>query len=322
MLPEENIAQYFLSKQNLKFPVNLELLLSKYAVVEEDNLPSGFDAITLKKPSQHNRPLVIINKKLSSARRLFTVGHELGHIVIPWHYGTQFFCKINGIVSLEDRLADSIESEANRFAAELIMPESWINKLIVSYPKLDNLVNYIVQFRGVSFLAASFRLINLLPEGYAFTETDFSNKVINVSTSHGTRLKLPEIGSKFDFQSINLLADDTATFKTGTSTITWWHLNKRIIPSDSTSIAESASDILHKICIETSIIGSEMKNKISTINGIIGAANGSNKDQHDLFTVLKQRFINRDSLKPIIQHPLFDSFLCKRIQSIKSKKNI
>jgi Zn-dependent peptidase ImmA (M78 family) len=103
----------------------------------------------------------------SRARARFTIAHELGH----WHLhlkGTgpsARFCRPDDIGMTLDEITSSkrLESEANRFAAELLMPADWVReeatRVRLSVPALANAF-------AVSAAAMQVRLevLDLLPE--------------------------------------------------------------------------------------------------------------------------------------------------------------
>jgi Zn-dependent peptidase ImmA (M78 family) len=63
---------------------------------------------------------IILNKDIKSlTRRKFTLAHELGHAWLRSHTG-KFSCES---ATIETRTKNERESEANAFAAELLMPE-------------------------------------------------------------------------------------------------------------------------------------------------------------------------------------------------------
>ena len=115
---------------------------------DEDFLPAGYDAVTLAKSGKRSRPCVILEKNQPATRRVFTLGHELGHIVIPWHFGTDF-CRLDSSARLVDHLTAKVEMQANQFAAELLMPRKWVESLIKSEARLKELVEG-VKAAGVS----------------------------------------------------------------------------------------------------------------------------------------------------------------------------
>jgi Zn-dependent peptidase ImmA (M78 family) len=78
--------------------------------------------------------IVLVNMRSQPQRQRFTVGHELGHFVSPWHkpkHGNQFLCTADDMRRLtankHDR-AEVMEVEANRFAAELLLPKEPFRK--------------------------------------------------------------------------------------------------------------------------------------------------------------------------------------------------
>jgi hypothetical protein len=94
----------------------------------------------------------------SQGRERFTIAHELGHFLL--HIGEStppsnfFACREKDIHSTTpSRKQRSKEIEANRFAAELLMPEQLIEKLAhqwkASVPKMSNLFNVSAEAMGI-----------------------------------------------------------------------------------------------------------------------------------------------------------------------------
>ena len=73
--------------------------------------------------------VILVNRRSGRRRRRFTVGHELGHFLMPLHLpdnGTRFMCTASDMrrsasSQTLDRAA-CMEVEANRFAANMLMP--------------------------------------------------------------------------------------------------------------------------------------------------------------------------------------------------------
>ena len=88
--------------------------------------------------------VILVNRKSSRRRRRFTVGHELGHFLMPLHLpdnGTQFMC-----TTADMRRSDSsktmdmtlrMEVEANRFAASLLLPALLFRRDLARSPAPD-----------------------------------------------------------------------------------------------------------------------------------------------------------------------------------------
>lgn len=127
MRPEEKFAQRLLERHNIVPPYNLESLVSIYAKVDFFDFPFEVDGISigLKKS---DKPTIYINSSRPEVRQRFTMAHELGHVIIPWHIGnivshTDIIKDEQGLNSnLQDNEYREIEYEANRFAAELLIP--------------------------------------------------------------------------------------------------------------------------------------------------------------------------------------------------------
>ena len=319
MLPEEKVALRFSQKRGIRPPVDVEELVRESADLEEDSSPAGFDAVTLHRSRRHPRPWVIIETNQSATRRVFTLGHELGHIVIPWHDGTDF-CRIDGGARLVGHLAAEIEAQANHFAAELLMPAAWVEGLISSKTGLTELMEA-VKSAGVSYHAASIRLVNLLPAGFTFIELDSEHKVVRASLSPGTWIRLPEAGLPLARAGIDLLAAETASFKSGSSEIVWWRLTNRIAPPKMVGETRPSSEVLALICTEVFNDAGQAKQAKMSIHGVIGAANGTSLRDGgvDLFTILKQRFLGRKGITAVVAHRLFDEFLAKRVQELEGR---
>ncbi|MGB3366477.1 MAG: ImmA/IrrE family metallo-endopeptidase, partial [Acidaminobacteraceae bacterium] len=122
----QKIARRILTKHNEKYPVKINEIISKYAEVEYEDYPFDVDAICVNNEDGYK---VFIKENSVNANRLrFTLAHELGHMVIPWHIGT-ISCHIDENIHYEDTSYYEIESDANYFASELLMPSNAIKEI-------------------------------------------------------------------------------------------------------------------------------------------------------------------------------------------------
>lgn len=95
---------------------------------------------------------IVINMRQSPNRKLFTIAHELGHYFLHRHQKSQFTCHIEQSYRLS-----RLEQEANRFAAELLMPAETIYKYLQQqYPQ-----SRIANLLGVSESAVKYRIQKL-----------------------------------------------------------------------------------------------------------------------------------------------------------------
>jgi Zn-dependent peptidase ImmA (M78 family) len=164
-VPVVKMAQRVLNKHGLAIPYDLEALVRLYADLIYEDIPvDGVDGICLNSKTIGKKPKVIVTNNSSHVRQRFTLAHELGHIIIPWHYGT--------IVENLDAATQPAfnsryyeqEKEANRFASELLMPLDWIYKKFLENPDSDYLLDEIVYRCDVSEAAAKIRLSNAIHE--------------------------------------------------------------------------------------------------------------------------------------------------------------
>lgn len=90
----------------------------------------------------------------SPRRQRFSIGHELGHFLIPSHVpaaGQQFACSHEDLKLVDSAQQDRhrrIEAEANRFAAELLMPAARVRAGFSSLnPDLADIVRLAREFQ-------------------------------------------------------------------------------------------------------------------------------------------------------------------------------
>jgi Zn-dependent peptidase ImmA (M78 family) len=99
-------------------------------------------------------PTILFNRFHSSVRQRFTIAHELGHHILK--HGPRYRDTENSILNIT---GDPIETSANRFAAELLMPIFSVSTLVVDQG-VTSLSELASSFE-VSEQAMKFRLKNL-----------------------------------------------------------------------------------------------------------------------------------------------------------------
>lgn len=160
------MAAALLIHQN-KAPVDLEAIAEQLgAEVRVMPLSADISGILYR---QDDRKVIVVNDAHSAVRRRFTIAHELGHLVlhrgVPVHVDDSF--RVN-LRSPRSSTADDVEEiEANAFAANLLMPASWL----ASELKDDTVdlndegeVRALAERYQVSFQAMMFRLAALFRE--------------------------------------------------------------------------------------------------------------------------------------------------------------
>lgn len=113
-----------------------------------ENLSGAF------KPDYEGMPTIFVNRTEGETRQRFTIAHELGHYALN-HPGEQ----LDRANSYQAYQYDPKETQANAFAAELLMPDFVVDYLI----KDENIksVETLAEMFEVSENAMRFRLKNL-----------------------------------------------------------------------------------------------------------------------------------------------------------------
>lgn len=119
-------ARDLLMQLGIEKPENLQEILNTLEIdYKEVELREGFDGALVSAGGTYG---MMINKNITyEARRRFTIAHELGHYWIPSHFSEYRICsKLD--IGVFDSKKDSIEYEADIFAAEFLMPEKLFKK--------------------------------------------------------------------------------------------------------------------------------------------------------------------------------------------------
>jgi Zn-dependent peptidase ImmA (M78 family) len=115
--------------------------------VREERLP-GMEGALVMTPDR-NRGAIFANARSSRQRRRFTIAHELGHFLNPWHEPPNpvaFACTAEDLrTTWRDLSRDANrhwqqESEANRFAIELLAPASRVIRYLKGIPDLERVI--------------------------------------------------------------------------------------------------------------------------------------------------------------------------------------
>lgn len=113
-------------------------------VVIKEPFEGDVSGVLLQKAS---KSIIGINSMHSSQRQRFTCAHEIGHYLLHKPTEPHFDRKVLLRNTVSSTATDAKEIEANRFAAELLMPYSWLTKDL-SNPAHDDLED-----RGLEKLA-------------------------------------------------------------------------------------------------------------------------------------------------------------------------
>jgi len=329
MKPEEKFACRLLERHNLIPPYDLEELVSLYAEVDFLDFPNDADGISLGL-KQHDKPRIYINSSRPEVRRRFTLAHELGHVIIPWHIGnmvshtdvrrneeeTDFDCQLSRGDDFEYR---QIEGEANRFAAELLIPTSWLVKILktVDTFNFEEALKEVIQLSETSRDTALIKVFNALPPGYICAEVDDNEVVVNSFMSLNTQVyKLP-LNTYCGSEPYSIYKEKIFFNLRNRNYILWSFENSIEIPKELDDI--SWREILN-IIIE-GLEDTDLQEKRQSINAILPALFQSVKAKEDseIFSCIVHRYSEREDLEIFTQHPLFAQYIVKRLKELRLK---
>lgn len=141
--PEQIVLEILRQNPQLPIPVPIEDLarLSGISKIEAFN-SIGFEGALVANATKSDGAIFFSSLSPRSRQR-FTIGHELGHFLLPWHRQTTFQCTTEDISSGSKK---DWEVQANQFAAELLMPEPLVRRWLLQL-KAPELIHF-VQLQG------------------------------------------------------------------------------------------------------------------------------------------------------------------------------
>lgn len=147
-----------LSPYLLEPPINLASVAKEFGVkVVRAQLPSGVSGEIRPDPETPGSFVIRVNRNDTARRQRFTVAHELGHFFL---HRDAIGNGISDDVLYRSSLSDSREVQANRFAADILMPQNLVNQWLRNAEslKVDDKVEFLADKFNVSEAAMRVRL--------------------------------------------------------------------------------------------------------------------------------------------------------------------
>jgi Zn-dependent peptidase ImmA (M78 family) len=312
-----SLAQRVVIKYSLIPPIDIKSLIQKYAELKFVHFPfDGIDGVSLNLKLPNKATKVVVNSNNPKVRIRFTLAHELGHILIPWHIGTIIdFIDQNDSRSNQEQFGYwNIESEANTFAAELLMPKLWIESLLSSNTNLADCHKQVSNECEVSPLAAAIRLVPFLQKGIVYAcerdgKVEFSGKTNGTLANRLVR-GVEILETNFSYCKDHFIADLDGR------RLHWWQLPEKII-LDTPEDERTWKEVLDNILSDISIPENQLTKFKMSINGVIAGINGTIRrtdgySRDVLLSACIQRLVDRTDLKEFVKHKDFQIFLLKR----------
>lgn len=152
--PEGIVMAILKAEPNLPIPVPIEELCRRLDIVEIQALTTeGFEGGLLT-DRERSSGVILVKQGVSRQRRRFTLGHELGHFLMPSHLPDtegRFLCSQSDMLLLKPKEGDrraKMEVEANRFSSLILMPPPALRIEIAkkSAPSLEHMLSLATKF--------------------------------------------------------------------------------------------------------------------------------------------------------------------------------
>lgn len=319
--PEEKLAERLIKKHELKPPFDLIALVSKYANVEETAFPIPGDGISIGLGGS-STPMILINSEQVKTRKKFTLAHELGHVIIPWHTGT-IFSDDSDILQGEDEYRE-METEANRFAAELLMPTEWVVEECRNLKSVALFIQKIINDSGVSRDAALIKIFNVIDRPIVCIETNHGDNIIKCFRTKSC------IAPSFDFlddavdhdliyENIKIPFSHEKFFLSDRVFHTWIFEHEDFQCTDDREWRSILIDIIN------SVHSDEPQKLMLSINATLASKYQNYKriyETQELCSNIYMGFTGLEKFEGVYNHSLFKSYIYKRVIELTEKDRV
>lgn len=318
---EQRLADTLVRRYGLEPPVDVHGLAEEFADVEHDLIPGDCDGLVVGLDGRtRTRPLIILTHTTNVARERFTVAHELGHVLLPWHGTATLACDVQADLSPQAYISRRAETEANRFAADLLVPPGWLSSLLDAQGlRHMSAVIGAIRLARVSAHVACLSLSRQLPAGHVFAILDEDGRVALVGASPDTAIDLPPRGSRLTTR-LDRFADSREVFQFGSRDVVWWTFARSRVGSDDD--ARTAKEVLASL-LDRHVQDSARAHAIrASFGGIVGSANnggwlGRRYTEDELYERLRRAFTkSRDVPGSLLDDPEFLVWMRKRAREV------
>ena len=159
--PEQIVDEIVRQNPDLPLPVPVEDLARLAGITKIDAFSTGGFEGALVTNAAKSEGAIFYSGRSPKARQRFTVGHELGHFLLPWHRRSSFQC-VSEDVGFSSTTKTEWEVQANEFAAALLMPPSVVKRRLqaLGEPELAHILRLRDEF-GTSTEMTARRLVEL-----------------------------------------------------------------------------------------------------------------------------------------------------------------
>jgi IrrE N-terminal-like domain len=330
--PAANLAAFLHSANTGVIPVPIESMISQFADVEEHSWPFDCDALAVGLFAR--RPTIFLKAGTAWRRRRFTLAHEFGHVMMGWHVG-EIACKpaaedafsvepLRPATSPADFLAHrrvvEQEAEASRFAAYLLMPDSFLRPLFDASDMSSILEES--QALEVSTAALLLRLREMLQPGFVFELIGTHDR--SFFQSSGTIVKPTATRSgQLDSNELARSSVEFGTAVVGNQRVRWYRLAEFEDFEALGNEARNSSDILRDTIARYIDKEEERLAAFRSINGIAGGSLSKERaiNPTQALAILRHKFAS-SAHEVITKDTLFDSYLRRKAEEWARKRGV
>jgi hypothetical protein len=250
----------------------------------------------------------------------FTLAHELGHIVIPWHIGS-IFDDIEADQNY-DLAAWCIEQEANRFASEILMPFNFMEGCAKDL-NIEDFFREVTDTCQVSTYAAFLRIRLFLPRSsLLFMETPYSESLV-VERSPGSSVWLGPFESVAEARRADVPNGEVTCFELdGHEICAWTFPNRLSLPE--VDLATPWRSELDKCVAQIGGFCEKAEKKVkASINAKVSNVNSSLRGcsvLEELYAEAVHRFSADAKLRDFLSKVEFHRFLVLRLSEMLDRR--
>lgn len=210
--PEQLVAEILRQNPQMPVPVPIEDLARCAGISKIEAFgSSGFEGALIANDTKSDGQ-IFYNSLVPRTRQRFTIGHELGHFLLPWHRQNSFQCSADDISSRTNR---GWEREANQFSAELLMPTLLLKERLS--PSADFDLLDVIQIKDdfeTSLESTARRVVELSEQAYAVVFSKDNSVRYSVYSEYFNARLCVRKGSALPSKSLS---------RVGSSSLDDWH---------------------------------------------------------------------------------------------------
>lgn len=301
--PVQKFAQLLVERHDLTPPVDVHGLAQIYADVEVCDWPYDCDGVAILNAS----PKIFLKQDRPWRRERFTLAHELGHVIVPWHVNA-VDCKPHaesGTDTSTDTEASVLgthqELEANQFASHLLVPDRHIAHCANTYVQPSHIFELLAD-ADISAAAGMLAIQRVLLPGYAFIVPGLRRFVLSAHTHYFDKRAALRNSS----YSHGVVAHEDVN-------VEWYLLTEPAEPVHNLHSKQEATKLLRAIA-ESARWERGTDSLIAGVNGVIGAARSAftGLDAKTWLGVLLHRFSCNSAYAHLVQLKDFREYLSFR----------